>query len=472
MPSGGQGDGRIQCHYDVLGCTPDADTSVIKKNHRKLVLKYHPDKNLGDDEAADKFILVQRAYEVLTDPQERKWYDDHRDAILAGWSASDAANSDTADIMLFNVAPYMHPGCYSSFHDLKGGFYRVYQEVFEHIVSCERKQSETIIELPTNFGTSETSWAVVSFFYKSWECFSSALNFAWEDTYNAREDAPSRRVRRLMEEENNKARKNAKKVYKNDILQLVAFVKKRDPRNKAHIEEQERLKKEREEKMKQDRIDRKKEKQKAKEAWREASLREMEKAEEEDRLRGRIRLADLEDDYDYGGGKKKKRGKKKNRKPVIENENEEKEEDQNPADTNPKEVGDNAEFVPVDCTSTPDDGEANEKTAQGSVSPASGANLGDQMSEEQDIQSPLPEATGLIEEDDNEYSTESESEDEEPQVWRCDICRKEFKSEAQLKNHMKSKKHKEAFKKHMAKMKKKEAEIMAEMMEEMTVDDQ
>ena len=66
MPSGGQGDGRIQCHYDVLGCTPDADTSVIKKNHRKLVLKYHPDKNLGDDEAADKFILVQRAYEVLT----------------------------------------------------------------------------------------------------------------------------------------------------------------------------------------------------------------------------------------------------------------------------------------------------------------------------------------------------------------------------------------------------------------------
>merc|ERR1712176_1509231 len=189
---------------------------------------------------------------------------------------------------------------------------------------------------------SETSWSVVSFFYKSWECFSSALNFAWEDTYNAREDAPSRRVRRLMEEENNKARRAAKKVYKNDVLQLVAFVKKRDPRFKAHIEEQERLKKEREEKQKQEKLQRKKDQQKAKEAWREASLLEMEKAEEEDRLKGRVRLADLEDDYDYGGGKKK--GKKKNRKNATKR-----------VQTN-GEV-ENAESIPTDVGGTTEDGE-------------------------------------------------------------------------------------------------------------------
>ena len=58
--------GPIQCHYDVLGCEQDADSSVIKKKHRKLVLKYHPDKNLGDETAADQFMLVQRAYEVLS----------------------------------------------------------------------------------------------------------------------------------------------------------------------------------------------------------------------------------------------------------------------------------------------------------------------------------------------------------------------------------------------------------------------
>lgn len=58
--------GPIQCHYDVLGCEQDADLSIIKKKHRKLVLKYHPDKNLGDETAADQFMLVQRAYEVLS----------------------------------------------------------------------------------------------------------------------------------------------------------------------------------------------------------------------------------------------------------------------------------------------------------------------------------------------------------------------------------------------------------------------
>ena len=421
-------------------------------------------------------------HQNLSDPQERKWYDDHREAILAGWSASDAANSDTADIMLFNVAPYMHPGCYSSYHDEKGGFFQIYQGVFERIVSCECKQSEIVIELPTNFGTSETSWAIASVFYKSWECFSSALNFAWEDTYNAREDAPSRRVRRLMEEENNKARRTAKKEYKNDILQLVAFVKKRDPRMKAHIEEQEKLKKEREENQKQEKIQRKKDKQRAREAWREASLLEMEKAEEEDRLRGRIRLADLEDDYDYGGGKKKKRGKKKNKKWAMEEEETEGEPDTTTTETNQETAEDAAESAPTDSPSASDDGETNETTTLGSVLPIiDTTNNADEALEQHDDDQqciPVPlssEDVDVVQDDDNEYFSESESEsesEEEPEIWRCDCCRKDFKSEGQMQNHMKSKKHKEAFKKYQAKLKKKEQEIMAEMMEEMTLENQ
>jgi len=463
MTTNGQQKAPVQCHYDVLGCAQDADISIIKKSHRKLALKNHPDKNLGDEHAADKFILVQRAYEVLLDPQERKWYDDHRDAILAGWSASDDTNNDTADIMLFNVAPYMHPGCYTSFHDGKGGFYQVYQDVFEHIVSCERKQSETLIELSTNFGTSETSWSVASVFYKSWECFSSALNFSWEDTYNAREDAPSRRVRRLMEEENNKARKAAKKVYKNDILQLVAFVKKRDPRMKAHLEEQERIKKEREEKQKQDKIQRKKEQQKAKEAWREASLLEMENAEEEDRLKGRIRLADLEDDYDYGGGKKKRRGKKKNRKHAID------EGEPDKTKSNQETEEDKVDSLPSDV------GETKEKPNAVPPSPIEDTYPVDQISAQHDdrecIQDPLSSNPVDIVGDGCESFSESDSEDE-PTIWRCECCRKDFKSQAQLQNHMKSKKHKENFKKYLAKLKKQEQEIMEEMMNEMTLNDQ
>lgn len=56
----------VQCHYEILGVGRDADSATIKKNHRKQALKHHPDKNLGDDDAANKFLLIQQAYEVLS----------------------------------------------------------------------------------------------------------------------------------------------------------------------------------------------------------------------------------------------------------------------------------------------------------------------------------------------------------------------------------------------------------------------
>ena len=53
---------QIRCHYEVLGIERDADAATIKKAHRKLALKLHPDKNIGDDSAAEQFRLVQQAY--------------------------------------------------------------------------------------------------------------------------------------------------------------------------------------------------------------------------------------------------------------------------------------------------------------------------------------------------------------------------------------------------------------------------
>lgn len=55
-----------------------------------------------------------------------------------------------------------------------------------------------------------------------------------------------------------------------------------------------------------------------------------------------------------------------------------------------------------------------------------------------------------IENNDEDFS-ESESE-EEPEIWKCECCKKTFKSEGQMENHMKSKKHKEAFKKYQKRM--------------------
>ena len=63
--------------YKILGVSKDAATSQIKKAYRKLAVKYHPDKNPDDEDAVHKFHDINEAYEILSDEEKRKIYDQH-----------------------------------------------------------------------------------------------------------------------------------------------------------------------------------------------------------------------------------------------------------------------------------------------------------------------------------------------------------------------------------------------------------
>lgn len=70
--------------YDILGVSKNADETELKKAYRKLAVQYHPDKNPGDKAAEEKFKEAAEAYEVLSNPEKRRAYDQFGHAGVGG----------------------------------------------------------------------------------------------------------------------------------------------------------------------------------------------------------------------------------------------------------------------------------------------------------------------------------------------------------------------------------------------------
>jgi DnaJ family protein A protein 5 len=226
----------VRCHYDVLGVERNADDETLKKAYRRACLREHPDKNpTRQEEAAEAFKEVQQAYEVLSDKHERAWYDAHRDAILRGATqrpdngggGGDEDDDDAMEAMAtggLNLWGFFRSSCFAGYGADERSFYRVYGDLFERLAQHDCAQAS-----PAFGGASADYEKTVRKFYEHWCNFQSAQTFAWCDIYRL-SDAPDRRVRRLMEKDNEKRRLKAKREFSELVRNLAASVKRRDPR--------------------------------------------------------------------------------------------------------------------------------------------------------------------------------------------------------------------------------------------------
>ena len=263
-----------RCCYEILGVERDASDAEIKKSYRRLALKWHPDKNTDNSEESTRvFTEIQQAYEVLIDPQERAWYDKHREQIIRG-------GDDYVDNSI-NLMKYFSASVYCGFGDDAQGFYAVYANVFEIITKEDAEFADgQDLEVP-EFGTSTSDYEeVVQPFYAHWQSYSTLKSYVWLEKYDLRE-APNRRVQRLMEKDNKKIRDAEKKERNEEVRALVKFVRKRDKRVKAYLELLKEKDEERQRITKQKRLEALREREKMFEAYKEESWASLSGLEED-----------------------------------------------------------------------------------------------------------------------------------------------------------------------------------------------
>lgn len=263
-------------YYELLGVESSATDIELKKAYRKKALQYHPDKNPDDVEAATKvFAQIRLAYEVLSDSQERAWYDAHKNQILReddDYYADDGDDlePEVTGTTTEEILKFFDPSLYTRIDDSMAGMYVLAGRVFDKLASEEilagRQQgldkyatyqdddpTELTNVMYPKFGRSKSDYGTqVRKFYQVWSSFATVKTFSWKDEYRY-STAGDRRTRRAMERENKKARDTARREYNETIRSFVSFLKKRDPRVKegAAAYEQEKKRKNQEELRKQ-----------------------------------------------------------------------------------------------------------------------------------------------------------------------------------------------------------------------------
>ena len=189
------------------------------------------------EHATKLFAEIQSAYEVLSDAQERAWYDSHRNVFLGGSQPGQNDRHEFFYNMRMTTAEDVHK-LMMRFNGLAyskstAGFYSGLREFFSHLAKEEETackwENVDPVEYPS-FGQEDDDYDdVVRPFYAAWKGFFTRKSYSWKDSYRL-SDAPDRRVRRLMEKQNKGLRDEAIRDFNDAVRSLVAFVRKRDLR--------------------------------------------------------------------------------------------------------------------------------------------------------------------------------------------------------------------------------------------------
>ena len=116
--------------YKILGVTPNASFEEIRTAYRKLARKYHPDLNPGNPYAEEAFKIINVAYEVLKNPEQRKKFDFLR-AYGVNFQNPFARNPTEIEL-----------------DELMNVYLKQLDELFNHWIQRIRRRINTIIETP------------------------------------------------------------------------------------------------------------------------------------------------------------------------------------------------------------------------------------------------------------------------------------------------------------------------------------
>jgi len=143
-------------YYEVLGISKDATEQDIKKAFRKLAMQYHPDRNKAAD-AEEKFKEINEAYEVLSDPQKRRMYDQfgHDGLNKSGFSSE---NINPFDIFNQFFSGGASGGVHFSFNGQEdsGGFGDIFGDIFGNGRSSRNRSNQHRPLYQTNIEASIT----------------------------------------------------------------------------------------------------------------------------------------------------------------------------------------------------------------------------------------------------------------------------------------------------------------------------